>query len=150
MGHTYTKITVHVVFSTKNRIPYLSNDCRARVFDYLGGILRGIDCDPHSINGVADHVHFLFRIPSTLSVADAIRVVKTNSSCWIHENAFIQRSFAWQTGYSAFSISESQVNEVVRYLQDQEAHHRKMTFQEETIAFLKQHGLSYNEKYLWT
>jgi putative transposase len=119
------------------------------VFDYLGGILRGIDCDPIAIYGVADHVHLLFRVPASLSVADSIRVVKAHSSRWIHENALMHRTFAWQRGYSAFSVSESRLQDVIHYIANQEKHHSRLSFQEELIAFLKNHDVPWDERYIW-
>jgi putative transposase len=148
LGHTYTKITVHVIFSTKNRLPYLSRNCRGRVFDYLGGILRGMDCDPIAINGVADHVHSLFRVPASVSVADVIRIMKSNSTRWIHEKGILHHTFAWQRGYSAFSVSESCLQGLIRYIADQEMHHSRHSYQEELILFLKQHGISWDERYI--
>jgi REP element-mobilizing transposase RayT len=95
-----------------------------------------------------DHFHGLFSFPPALAVADALRVLKTNSSVWVHE---VRRraAFAWQTGYGAFSVSPSNVPEVVKYIRNQDAHHRVMSFQEEFIAFLKRHGIPYDERYIW-
>jgi REP element-mobilizing transposase RayT len=149
MGHTYTGLITHVIFSTKDRIPYIVQDHRERVFAYIGGILRGIDCEVLSINGVADHVHMLFKIPATLSLAEAMRIAKTNSSKWIHETGILKRTFAWQRGYAGFSVSHSSIERVMRYVESQEVHHRRLTFQEELLAFLRQHGIQYEEKYLW-
>ena len=102
-----------------------------------------------SINAVADHVHALIRMPSDVSPAEMMRVVKTNSSRWVHEQWPAQESFVWQTGYGAFSVSESNLDQVREYIARQEEHHKRMTFQEEFIAFLKRHNLQYDPKYIW-
>jgi REP element-mobilizing transposase RayT len=140
MPHTYTNLLVHVIFSTKDRNPYLDADLRPRLFPYMGGILREMNVTPLAINGPADHVHGLLALPATASIADAMRVLKTNSSRWIHEQWPQRRGFAWQAGYGAFSVSRSNVEEVERYIARQEEHHRHVTFQEEFVAFLERHG----------
>lgn len=106
----------------------------------MGGILKELGAMPIAINGPDDHVHGLAALPATLSVADAMRVVKTNSSRRVHEQWPHRRAFAWQTGYGAFSVSRSNRDEVERYIANQEEHHKHVTFQEEFLAFLKRHG----------
>ena len=113
------------------------------------GIIRELGGNTLAINGIADHVHLLTVLPPALSVADAMRVLKTNSSRWVHEQWPRRRAFGWQTGYGAFSTSQSHVGAVVKYIKEQEDHHRKMTFQEEFISFLKKHGIEYDERYIW-
>ena len=149
MGHTYTRLIVHVIFSTKERIAYLSQDRRDEVFAYMGGILRELDCEPLHINGVADHAHMIFRLSAILPLAEIVQKVKGNSSKWIHEKRVLQRAFAWQRGYAAFSVSESNAERVFRYIANQEAHHRRVSFQDELRAFLRQHRIDYDERYLW-
>lgn len=100
------------------------------------------------VNGTADHVHMLVRIRPVHAVAEVARVVKTNSSCWVHQKWNVQ--FAWQTGYGAFSVSESNVSAVSRYIAKQEEHHQKLTFQEEYLAFLKKNNIAYDERYIWS
>jgi len=100
-------------------------------------------------NGTADHVHLLMRLPPRLALADAVRVVKTNSSRWVHQSRALRRRFQWQAGYGAFSVSQSNVPEVVRYIRNQEQHHRRESFREELLAFLKRHGIEYDERYIW-
>ena len=101
------------------------------------------------VNGMADHVHMLAVLPATLAVADAMRLVKTNSSRWVHEKWPQHRRFGWQRGYSAFTVSESNRNSVIRYIANQEEHHRKTTFEEELIALLEKHGIEYDPRYVW-
>ena len=149
MGHTYTRLVVHTIFSTKNRIPYLSQGRRDDIFAYMGGILRGLGCEPLHINGVADHVHMVFRIPATWPISEIIQKVKANSARWAHDQLLLQRAFAWQRGYAAFSVSESNVEQVYQYVANQEGHHRRLSFQDELRELLKKHRVEYDERYLW-
>jgi putative transposase len=149
LGHTYTRLIGHIIFSTKERTAYLADSHRDAVFAYMGGILRELACEPLHINGVADHAHLMFRVSAILSLAEIVQKVKGNSSKWIHEQRVLPGSFAWQRGYAAFSVSESNAERVCRYIANQEAHHRQMSFQDELRAFLRQHGIEYDERYLW-
>ena len=149
LGHTYTRLIIHAIFSTKDRIPYLLQDRRDHVFAYMGGILRAMDCESLHINGVADHVHMLFRIAASQPIADILQKVKGNTTKWAHEDRVLHRAFAWQRGYAAFSVSESNVEKVYQYVANQDVHHRHVSFQDELRAFLKQHGIEFDERYLW-
>jgi putative transposase len=154
MAHTFTNILVHAVFSTSGRTPWLNDDLRPEMHAYLGGILRRLNAVPIIVGGTSDHVHLLARLPADLAVADCLRVVKTNSSRWLNERSAKDRrlqrgSFAWQPGYGAFSVSESKRSAVIRYLQDQEQHHRRISFQEEFLKLLKNHGVEFDERYIW-
>ena len=149
MAHTFTSILVHVVFSTSGRAPLLTESMRPDMHAYLGGILREIGAVPIVIGGATDHVHFLARLPADLSVADCLRVVKTNSSRWAKVRWAQRRPFAWQGGYGAFSVSESRRDAVIRYIQNQELHHRRISFQEEFLKLLRNHGVAFDERYIW-
>lgn len=149
MAHTYTRLLYHVVFSTKDRRPLLDADLRPRLFAYFGGVVGELRGQPILINGVADHVHGLVWIPPTVSVTELMRVVKTNTSRWVHETWPERAGFAWQTGYGAFTVSQSQVEVVRQYIAGQEDHHRTMTFQEEYLALLTRHGIEFDERYVW-
>jgi REP element-mobilizing transposase RayT len=149
MAHTFTHLRYHVVFSTKNRSPFLDAELRDRLFPYLGGIVRELDGTALAIGGMPDHVHVLLSLPPTLALADVLRVVKTNASRWVHESWPERRAFAWQTGYGAFAVSRSNEAAVVHYIANQEEHHRRISFQEEFLALLKKHGISYDPRYLW-
>jgi putative transposase len=149
MAQTFTNLLVHCIFSTKGRAPAIHPDIAPKLFAYMGGIVRSIDGVAPLINGVADHVHLLLSLPPTLCVSDAMRVVKTNSSKWLHEEWPAHGEFAWQNGYGAFSVSRSNVEAVSAYIAKQEEHHRRMTFQEELLALLKKHGIDYDERYIW-
>ena len=147
MAHTFTSILVHAVFSTSGRAPLLTDSIRADVHAYVGGILRELHAVPIAIGGTVDHVHLLVRLPADLSAADCLRVVKTNSSRWMKERW--RRPFAWQRGYGAFSVSESRRAAVIRYINDQARHHRRISFQEEFLALLKNHRVEFDERYIW-
>ena len=149
MAHTFTNLLTHIVFSTKGRAPYLEEEVQPRLFAYLGGIVQQLKGQPIQINGTADHVHLLVALPPALSVSELLRVVKANSSRWVHEQWPSRRSFAWQEGYGAFSVSPSNAGRVLDYIRNQQAHHRKVTFQEEFLTFLKKHDIAYDERYLW-
>src|SRR5208337_850944 len=149
MPHSYSSLLVHVVFSTKGRVHAIDASLRPDLFAYMGGIVREMGGVARVINGTEDHVHMLVSLPADISVAECLRVVKTNSSRWIHERFARHLSFAWQTGYGAFSVSASNEKQVIKYIQDQERHHRRMTFEEEFIALLRKHGVPFEERFLW-
>jgi REP element-mobilizing transposase RayT len=146
---SYVCTYAHCVFSTKERRPFITPELRERLWPYLGGIARENGIKAVSIGGVADHVHLLLSLPATMPIAKAMQLLKGGSSKWVHETIPDPRLFAWQTKYGAFSVSVSQVDKIVRYNENQEAHHRKMTFQGEFIALLKKHGMNYDERYVW-
>ncbi|HEX8422315.1 MAG TPA: IS200/IS605 family transposase [Pyrinomonadaceae bacterium] len=149
MAHTFTNLLTHAIFSTKDRAPLIDGELKARLFPYIIGILRELKVKTLAINGVDDHVHLLFALPPAHSVADVMRVLKTNSSRWVNETSTTERIFGWQSGYGAFSVSQSNVVDVVEYIRGQEEHHRKRTFQEEFVVFLKKQGIEYDERYIW-
>jgi REP-associated tyrosine transposase len=149
MAHTYTKLLTHFIFSTKDRAPNLQPSVKAELFPYMFGILKNIQVTVLALNGSLDHVHLLAGLPPTLSVAEATRVLKANSSRWANESGLVTGGFAWQEGYGAFSVSQSNVPSVVRYIARQEEHHRKISFQDEFLEFLKKHGIDYDERYIW-
>lgn len=148
VAHTFSNLLTHVIFSTQDRRPFLAPDLRPDLLAYMGGIVRNMGGKLIESSAPRDHVHCLLSLPATLAVADALRVLKTNSSLWVHE-ARNRPAFAWQTGYGAFSVSQSNVPVVLKYIRNQDQHHHKVSFQEEFIAFLKQHEISYDERYIW-
>ena len=147
--HSFASLLVHVIFSTKDRACDLSPELAARLFPYMAGIIRERKGVPLIINGPADHVHLLVRIPATESIADLLRVLKTNSSRWVHEQFPEHRSFGWQAGYGTFTVSGSRAAAVTEYIEAQRVHHRRVTFQEEFLTFLKKNGIAYDERDLW-
>jgi REP element-mobilizing transposase RayT len=116
----------------------------------MGGIVREMKGKALIINGMAEHAHMLVELPPAVSVAELMRVVKTNSSRWVHETWPEHSRFAWQTGYAAFSVSRSNAASVSKYIAEQEKHHRKWSFQAELLLFLKKHGIEYDERYIWS
>jgi REP element-mobilizing transposase RayT len=147
MSHTSGNILLHFIFSTAQRRPLIKPEFRDDLFAYLGGIVREMHGTALIINGEPDHVHMLTRLRPTHSAAEIMRVVKTNSSRWVRERH--SPKFAWQTGYGVFSVSESNVAAVTKYIAEQHEHHKKHTFQEEFVAFLKKNHVDYDPKYIW-
>lgn len=148
MGHTYSNILIHALFSTKDRRPWLREEVRRELFPYLGGTVNKLGGQSLIVNGVADHVHMLFVEPPSVALADMMEKAKANSSGWVKRRWPELQRFSWQTGYTAFSVSRSNADTVKRYIKRQEKHHRKITFQEEVVAFLKKHEIDYDPRYL--
>ncbi len=144
--HSFVSCLIHCVWSTKERRPLIAADLQRRLWPYLSGIARENAMKAFVVGGVEDHVHILAAIPSTLSVAKSIQLLKGNSSKWIHETFPEQRGFGWQDGYGAFSIGVSGIEDTTKYIQGQAEHHRKMTFKEELEMFLKKHGMEYVDR----
>jgi REP element-mobilizing transposase RayT len=149
MPQSFAALYCHIVISTKNREPVITPELQPRLYAYIGGTLRESNNVLLAAGGIADHVHLLVSLSREASVAVTVREVKANSSRWIHETFAEQHSFAWQTGYGAFSVSCSQLEVVKTYLANQERHHRRKSFQQEFISFLRRHGLEYDERYIW-
>jgi putative transposase len=120
-----------------------------RLYGYIGGIIKQHGGSLLAAGGIEDHIHLLAGIFKQQTISDALRVIKTNSSVWIHETIPTKRDFAWQTGYGAFTVSASNLDQVRQYIGNQREHHRQMTFQEEFVRFLKLHDVAYDERYIW-
>jgi putative transposase len=148
MANTYTSLHYHLVFSTKNRQPFLVEAIRDRVFAYLGGIARKNGINALEIGGVADHVHLLLSIPAPLPVSKAVQLLKGGSSHWLKETFPNMNDFAWQDGYAAFTVGQSQLDDIRAYIRSQPEHHRTKIFAEEYRAFLIRHHIQYDEHYL--
>jgi putative transposase len=148
MPQSFGSLHCHIVFSTKHRQPLISQEFQHRLYDYIGGILKSNSCRLVAAGGMAEHVHLLASLGRTIAVADAVRLIKTNSSVWIH-NELSRPQFEWQAGYGAFAVSYSNVGDVTNYLACQEVHHRRMTFQDEFREFLRLHDLEWDEQYVW-
>ena len=149
MPQSFVSLHVHVVFSTKNRVALIDDDLQPRLFEYIGGILRGCDSALIAAGGMPDHVHLLVSLGKRSSMADVVRTVKTNSSKWIHETFDDRRQFTWQSGYGAFAVSYSNIEEVRTYLANQAEHHVSRSFKDELRALLQRHNIQYDERYLW-
>jgi putative transposase len=150
MGHTATNVLVHFIFSTRGREPLINLEVWDDLHAYLGGIIREIGGVALCINGMPDNVHILIRMPAKHAVADVARLVKTNSSRWVHERWPQMKNFAWQTGYGAFSVSESGIDAVREYILNQQEHHTRRSFKDEFAVFLKRNHIAIDDKYLWT
>ncbi len=149
MAHTYTCLLEHIIFSTKERRPFLDAELKGRLFPYMGGIVRELGGVALSINGPTDHVHLLASLSPTIAPAEFIGKLKANSSGWVHKTFTRHQEFKWQGGYATFSVSASQKQTVLDYIANQEEHHRTLTFQDELLAFLKKHGVEYDERYVF-
>jgi len=145
MSHSLTKIWIHLIFGTKERFPTINQSFEKQLYDHIRNLSeKDFDCIVDRINGTADHIHILFLLNQNYSLAEIVKNIKGNSSHWINQNKFLKAKFAWQTGYGAFSVSESMINEVRRYIANQKEHHKKMSFAEEYKKFAEKYGLKYN------
>lgn len=146
MPHSYTNLLYHIVFATKGRLPLLDVESRPRLYDYLGGTVRGLGGVALEIGGVADHVHALVKLRQDIAVSEFLQKLKANSSGWLNRSR--RDKFAWQEGYAAFTVSESQVERVRQYIRQQEDHHRKVNFSDEFMALLRAHQIDFDPEYL--
>ncbi|MFO1483677.1 MAG: IS200/IS605 family transposase [Verrucomicrobiaceae bacterium] len=150
MPQSLARVLIHTVFSTKGREPaFLDTAFRSEVHAYLGGCAKALDCLPIRIGGVADHVHLLTTLSRTMSIAEFVKEIKRVSTNWIQERGGMFCQFHWQAGYGCFSVSESNVEAVTRYIERQEEHHRKITFQDEYRELLRRRGQAWDEAYVW-
>jgi REP element-mobilizing transposase RayT len=148
MSRTFTNLLTHLIFSTKHREPVIVPEIEPELHRYLGGLTRDLKGKAFGINGTADHVHLLVSLPPVVSISDALRYLKANSSGWVHDK-WPQLPFAWQLGYGAFSVSKSNVPGVLKYIANQKEHHRTVTFKDEFLDFLIKHDIEYDERYIW-
>jgi putative transposase len=146
---SYIASYFHCIFATKDRRPVINPDLQQRLYPYIGGIARENQLKLIEIGGIADHVHLLLSLPSTMPISKALQLIKGGSSKWIHDTFPEHRLFQWQEKYGAFSVSVSQLEAATNYIRTQEEHHRNRTFEEEFAAFLKTHRIEYDPKYLW-
>lgn len=149
MANTYTSLHYHIVFSTKLREPWMTAEIEERIWAFLGGIARENRMKPLQIGGVDDHIHMLLGDPATMAPAKAAQLIKGGASAWIHTEFPALRSFAWQDGYGAFTVSKSHLQDVIAYIQNQRQRHRGKTFKEEFLSLLERHEIDYDERYLW-
>ena len=149
MSNTYSQITIHAVFAVKYRKNFITKDWRDDLHKYIAGIITNNDAKSLAVGGWLDHVHLLFGMPVTTSIADFMNVIKSNSSKWINEQQFLKEKFQWQGGYGAFSYARSQRDIVINYIMNQEEHHRTKTFKEEYLKMLTDFDVDYDDKYLF-
>ena len=150
MGSTLTNLIYHVVFSTRTREPLIQTQIEGELYRYMGGIIKGESGVLIQIGGMPDHVHIVLKLKPIHRLSDVMQKIKGNSSKWINDQNKLAHKFRWQDGYGAFTVSESQVPTVMKYVKDQKKHHGKFSFQDEFIQILKRHKVEYNEQYLWT
>lgn len=147
MPQSLSRILLHLVFSTKNRIPMINRENECQLHSYFTGILKNLKCPSLQAGGTEDHVHILCCLSRTIAISDLLEELKKSSSKWMKTKDV--QNFFWQTGYGAFSIGESQIDKLTRYIQSQHEHHKKVTFQDEYREFLKLYNISYDERYVW-
>ena len=148
MPNAYTCLNYHVIFSTKQRYPWLETQYRERLFAFMGGIVRDLRGRLLAAGGMPDHIHLLASLHPSTSLSDVLRQVKSSSSAWIHTTWPELRKFAWQDGYAAFTASRSALDDVQAYVARQEEHHQRVSFQEELREFLCRHGVEFDQRYV--
>jgi putative transposase len=146
MSHTYAQNVIHIVFSTKGRRKTIPAEFQPRLWAYSAGICKNQGILVLAIGGIEDHAHFLIRLPPVMALAKAVLAIKSNSSRWANDGG---HKLAWQQGYAAFSVSASNAPAAVQYIQNQEAHHRKMSFDQEFLALLRKHGVEFDPKFVF-
>jgi putative transposase len=149
MSHSYVSNLMHCTFSTKERYPFIDSELESRLWPYIGGIARENRMKALAIGGTLDHIHALLSLPGTMSFAKAVQLIKGGSSKWVHDTFPRYKKFEWQEGYGAFSVSASQVQRTIAYIQAQKQHHRKRTFEEEFLELLDKHGVEYDSRYVF-
>jgi len=149
MAQSLSKLFVHIIFHIKSSSPTIRTQESAELYAYIGAIIKDRNSIPICINGVGDHIHILCVLSKNIALADLLEDIKKHSSHWIKTKDEYYRTFAWQSGYGSFSVSPSLHDKTKHYIENQESHHKKMSFKEEYILFLKEYGIEYNENYLW-
>ena len=149
MANTYTQIHIHFVFAVKFRDGIINSQWKNTLYKYITGTIHNNNHKLLAINGTSDHIHILIGLRPSQSISDLMKDVKQSSSKWINENKLVKGHFEWQEGYGAFSHSKSQINKVIDYIDNQESHHKKLTFKEEYIDFLKKYEVDYDEKFIF-
>jgi putative transposase len=149
MPQSLSLVILHLIFSTKERRPFLDPDIRPKLHAYLAAVARNAGCEAYRVGGVADHVHLAIRLSRTVTIAKLVEELKTSSSKWVKAQATGLEAFSWQRGYGCFSVGPADLESLRAYIDDQEEHHKVRTFQEEFRMFLKKYGVEYDEAYVW-
>ncbi len=149
MAQSLSKVSLHIIFSTKNRHKFLVPEIENELYKYLAGILRNLDCPAIKIGAMSDHIHILNSLSRTITQSKMIGMLKKDSSKWLKTKGNKFKNFHWQNGYGVFSISQSKVNTIKTYIDKQREHHKKKTFKEEFREFLKEYHMEYDERYVW-
>ena len=148
MSQSFTNLLYHLIFSTKARRPLITADCQLRLYDYIGGIIRGTGGISLGINGIEDHIHVLAKLRPDRALSDILRDLKSNATGWMHDVFPSLADFSWQRGYAAFTVSQSNLQQVQTYVARQKEHHQRVSFRDEFILFLKANGIEYDERYV--
>jgi putative transposase len=149
MANTYSQLYVHSVFSVKGRENLIGNQLKDELYKYICGIVNNNHQKVYAINGMPDHIHLLLSIKPNCLLSNLMRDIKSSSSKWINTNKYVFGKFQWQEGFGSFSVSQSQIEKVIAYIDNQEIHHQKLTFKQEYIEFLKLYKIEYDEKYIF-
>ena len=149
MAQSLSKVYVHITFSTKNRYPFIDKTIEQELWAYLGSVCKVLECNPIRVGGYNDHVHICCLLSKKIPQTKLLEEVKKKSSLWIKSKGERYQQFYWQDGYGIFSVNPSELDKVVEYIDNQHEHHRKRSFQEELLAFLKKYKVKYDERYLW-
>jgi putative transposase len=149
MPQSLAKVYLHVIFSSKNRVPVLLDDWRDELFRVMGGTANNLGCQSLIVGGTNDHVHMLIQLGRTITMADAIGKIKSTSSAWVNQNHAPATPFHWQAGYAVFSVSQSSVEAVREYIRRQPEHHAKKSFQDELRDWLRRYEIEWDERYVW-
>lgn len=149
MAQSLSQILIHIIFSTKNHEPLISESYESQLQAYIAGICNDLDCQALIVGGTSDHIHILCELSRTLTVADLAKKIKTRSTKWMKSQSGDFRNFSWQSGYGVFSIGKSGAPKLKQYIKDQRDHHKKYSFREEYLRFLRKYGIEFDEKYLW-
>jgi REP element-mobilizing transposase RayT len=149
MPQSLSKVYVHIIFSTKNHVPLIDEIIKSSLFEYIGGICRGMECNPVRVGGYRDHVHVLCVLSRKVTQMKLLEEIKKQSSKWIKTKGKKYSSFYWQDGYGIFSVNPAEIEVVIKYIEDQEDHHKKKAFKEEYRTFLKKYNVPYEERYVW-
>lgn len=150
MANTYTQLYFHIVFAVRGRENHISSKWKEELYKYISGLIGNKDQKLMIINGMPNHIHLLIGMKPNCNLSDLVRDIKANSSKWINEKRFINGRFMWQSGFGAFTVSQSRVKNVIKYIKDQEIHHAKRTFREEYIEFLNNYGIDFKPEYIFT
>jgi putative transposase len=149
MPQSFVSLPVHLVFSTKNRVPLILDEMQSRLYEHIGGILREQKCRLVAAGGMPDHIHLLVLLSKQVALCELMRDMKSASSKWIHDTFPREQDFSWQAGYGAFAASHSNMPQVTRYIANQAQHHRAQSYQDEFISLLTKHEIEFDERYLW-
>jgi REP element-mobilizing transposase RayT len=149
MAGKHLSLLVHFIWSIAGREPWIGTGWQDDLYGYIGGVMNNKNARLICAGGMSDHIHLYASLPSTITIADFVSVVKSNSSRWIHQSSLKRWAFAWQEGYGAFSVSKSEEQKVITYIRDQQRHHGKGSFKDEFLEFLDKYEIEYDERYLW-